>query len=186
MALEIVRRQCSVADYHRMAETEILRENERVELIGGDVIQMPRIEAPHAACVDRLNMFITPTMGGSAIVRVQGPIQLDDYSEPQPDLALLRVRDDFYRDGHPLPIDVLLVIEVADSSLLYDRNTKLPVYARAQIPEVWLVSVPDERIERYSEPVNGIYQTIQIVQRGQAVVSTVLPALTIAADTIFG
>ena len=186
MALEIVRRQWSVDDYHRMAETGILEEDERVELIGGDVLQMPRIEARHAACVDRLTMALAPAVASSAIVRVQGPIQVDDYSEPQPDLAVLRIRGDFYRDGHPLPADVLLLIEVADSSLLYDRNTKLPVYARAHSPEVWLVSVPDERVERYSEPVNGIYQAIQIVQRGQAVVSTTLPEVTIAADTIFG
>lgn len=131
-------------------------------------------------------MTLTRQVGGDAIVRVQSPIQLDDYSEPQPDIALLRVRDDFYMHSHPQPADVLLLIEVADSSTLYDRNTKLPLYARAQIAEVWLVSVPDERIERYSQPLNSTYQTIQIMQRGQAVVSTVLPALTVTVESVFG
>ncbi len=186
MAVGSTRRQFKVTDYHRMADAGILTEDDRVELIAGEVVDMSPIGTRHAACVDRLNMALTRHAGTNAIVRVQSPIQLDDYSEPQPDLALLHVRDDFYMYSHPRPTDVLLLIEVADSSTLYDRNTKLPLYAQAAIPEVWLVSIPDERIERYTDPMNGIYQMIQIVQRGQDVVSTALPKLTLAADSIFG
>ena len=186
MAIGSTRRQFSVTDYHRMADAGILGEDDRVELIAGEVVDMSPIGTRHAACVDRLTMALTRQAGSTAIVRVQSPIQLDDYSEPQPDLALLRMRDDFYMYSHPMPTDVLLLIEVADSSALYDRTTKLPLYARSTIPEVWLVSVPDERIERYIQPVNGIYQMIQIVQRGQDLLSTALPNLTLAADSIFG
>lgn len=186
MAVGSVRRQFNITDYHRMAEAGILGEDDRVELIAGEVVDMSPIGTRHAACVDRLNMALTRHAGSTAIVRVQSPIQLDDYSEPQPDLVLLGVRDDFYMYSHPTPADVLLLIEVADSSTMYDRTTKLPLYARSAVPEVWLVSVPDERIERYTQPLNGIYQVIQIVQRGQDVVSTALPNLTIAADAIFG
>jgi Uma2 family endonuclease len=186
MVAPVARRQWTVAEYHRMADAGILGEDDRVELIAGEVIAMSPIGTRHAACVDRLNMALTRHAAANAIVRVQSPIQLDDYSEPQPDLALLRLRDDFYANAHPLPTDVLLLIEVADSSLQYDRATKLPLYAQSAIPEVWLVSVPDERIERYTQPVSGIYQMIQIVQRGQDVVSTALPGLVVAADRVFG
>ena len=186
MAVGSTRRQFRVTDYHRMVDAGILGEDDRVELIAGEVVDMSPVGTRHAACVDRLNMALTRHAAGSAIVRVQSPIQLDDYSEPQPDIALLRVRDDFYMYSHPMPADVLLLIEVADSSTAYDRNTKLPLYAHAAIPEVWLVSVPDERIERYTQPMNGIYQMIQIVQRGQDLRSTALPNLTVAADSIFG
>ena len=186
MAVGIARRPFSVTEYHRMADAGIFGEDDRVELIAGEVVNMSPFGTRHAACVDRLNMALNRHVGDTAIVRVQSPIQLDDCSEPQPDLALLRSRDDFSMYDHPTPADVLLLIEVADSSTLYDPNTKLPLYAQAEIPEVWLVSVPEERIERYTQPVNGIYQTIHIVQRGQYVVSTALPNLTIAADTIFG
>lgn len=186
MTVELSRRQFSVQDYHRMADAGILGHDDRVELIAGEVIDMSPIGTRHAACADRLNMALNRHATSLAIVRVQSPLQIDDYSELQPDLALLRIRDDFYMYSHPTPVDVLLLIEVADSSTFYDRNTKLPLYAQATIPEVWLVSVPEERIERYTQPRNGIYQMIQIVQRGQDVVSNALPDLTIAADGIFG
>ena len=185
MAAGSARRQWSITDYHRMADAGILGEDDRVELIIGEVVEMSPIGTRHATIVDRLTKMLYRHATDEVIVRVQGPIQLDDYSEPQPDLALLNLRDE-YMFSHPTPTDVLLLIEVSDSSAHYDRTTKLPLYAQSNIPEVWLVSVPDERIERYTEPNNGIYQLIQIVQRGQDVASTVLPGLTISADSIFG
>ena len=185
MAAGSPRRQWSTTDYHHMAEAGILGEDDRVELIIGEVVEMSPVGTRHPAIVARLTRALYRHATDEVIVWVQGPIQLDDYSEPQPDLALLHLRDE-YMFSHPTPIDVLLLVEVSDSSAHYDRTTKLPLYAQSNIPEVWLLSVPDERIERYTEPNNGIYQLIQIVQRGQDVVSTALPGLTIPADSIFG
>ena len=125
-----------VTDYHRMADAGILQKDDRVELIAGEVIEMSPIGTRHAACVDHLNIALTRDAGTTAIVRVQSPIQLDDYSEPQPELALLRMRHDFYIHSHPIPGDVLLLIEVANSSTMFDRNTKLPLYAQSSVPEV--------------------------------------------------
>lgn len=113
----------------------------------------------HAACVKRLNeLFIIFLVGRAATVSVQDPIRLNDFSEPQPDLALLKRRDDFYSSGHPTAEDVLLVVEVAESSVQYDGMIKIPLYARSGIPEVWLVDVARDPVEVYSRPVNGRYQ----------------------------
>src|SRR3712207_1153889 len=109
MTITIARRQFTVAEYHRMAEAGILDEDDRVELIAGEVVEMSPIGTRHAACVDRLNMFLNRQLGANTIVRVQSPIRLDQYSEPQPDITLLRLRDDFYMYAHPTPADVLLV-----------------------------------------------------------------------------
>ncbi|MBA3945981.1 MAG: Uma2 family endonuclease [Herpetosiphonaceae bacterium] len=186
MATAVARRQFSVVDYHRMVKAGILGEDDRVELIAGEVLEMSPIGTRHAACVDRLNAFLTREAGANAIVRVQSPILLDDYSEPQPDLALLRVRDDYYMYAHPTPADVLLVVEVSDSSMTYDHEVKLPLYAEATIGEVWLVNIPTERIECYTQPVDGSYKVTDTLGRGQTLTSTVLPNLATAIDSIFG
>ncbi len=169
-----------------MVKAGILREDDRVELIAGEVLEMSPIGTRHAACIDRLNALLNREVGANGIVRVQSPILLDDYSESQPDLALLRVRDDYYMYGHPTPQDVLLVVEVGDSSMAYDHDVKLPLYAEAGIREVWLVSIPTERIECYIQPADGGYQTVNTLERGQILTSTVLPNLAVAVDTIFG
>lgn len=141
MALRHVNYRFTVDDYNRMAETGILKEDARVELIEGEIKMMSPIGSRHASTVDRSDRALKRLLGDSYIVRVQGPILLDDYSEPQLDLAVLHFRDDFYAGGHPTPADVLLVIEVADSTLQEDRKVKMPLYARAGIPEAWLVDL---------------------------------------------
>src|SRR5689334_7852246 len=125
MSGSVAQHRFTVDDYTRMADAGILSEDDRVELIEGAVVEMSPFRRLHAACVDRLNAWLNRLLGASAIVRVQSPIRLSDYSEPQPDIALLRPRADFYASGHPGPRDVLLVIEVADTSLDYDRGVKL-------------------------------------------------------------
>src|SRR5436190_15615228 len=137
MAVTVKRRRFTLDEYHRMGKTGILSEDDRVELIEGEIIEMSPIGSRHAACVDRFNELIA-RLRLNIIVRVQSSIQLDDYSQPQPDLALLRRRDDFYSSSLPRPADVLLVIEVADTTLEYDRFVKLPLSAHAGIPEAWL------------------------------------------------
>ncbi|MEM0326364.1 MAG: Uma2 family endonuclease [Desulfurococcaceae archaeon] len=141
----------TVGEYHRMAQVGILTEGERTELIDGKIVTMTPIGSRHAACVNRLNQLLAERTRGLAIVSVQNPIALDSYNEPQPDIALLALRDDFYAAHHPRPEDVLLIIEVAESSLEGDRNLKLPLYAKAAIPEVWLVNLADGELESYRQ-----------------------------------
>ena len=144
------RRRFTVAEYYAMADAGIFSPEERVELLDGDIIVMPPIGNWHAASVKRLANTMPSALQGRAIVSVQDPTRLDNNSEPQPDVMLLRWRDDFYEAGHPGPADVLLLIEVADSSADFDRNAKLPVYARAGIPEVWIAVRRGRRIEAYA------------------------------------
>jgi Uma2 family endonuclease len=143
------------ADYHRMGEIGILGPELRTELIDGEIIEMPPIGHPHAGTLDLIADRLGDAVGRRALLRVQGPIRLDDYSEPLPDLALLRPRPDYYRNAHPVPNDVLLLIEVADSSLAYDRDVKLPRYALAGIPEVWLVDLRGRRLLIHRRPEAG-------------------------------
>ena len=135
------RRMFTTAEYHRMGEAGILTDEDRVELIEGEIIRTTPIGPPHASTVDRLTALFTARVGSRAIVRVQGPIVLDRYSEPQPDLTLLKRRADFYVGRHPHPADVLLAIEVMQSSADFDRGVKFPLYARRGIAEVWLIDV---------------------------------------------
>ena len=126
MAVQVARRRFTVDEYHQMAHAGILSEDDRVELLDGEIVERSPIGSLHQACVDRLNRLFNTLVGTAAIVRVQGPVQLDLYSEPQPDLLLLRPQDDFYARAHAGPEDVLLVVEVAESTVEYDRRIKLP------------------------------------------------------------
>src|SRR5712691_10205844 len=139
MTVQILRWQFTVADFARMTEAGIFAEDDRVELIDGEVRVMSPIGPRHAAIVKRLNALMSRKVADRAILSVQDPIQLTDYTEPQPDLAVLRVREDFYVQAHPVPADVLVVVEVAETSLEYDREEKIPRYAQVRIPEVWLL-----------------------------------------------
>lgn len=148
----IHRHRFTVEDYYRMAEVGILAPDARVELIDGEVIEMPPIAAPHASMVNRVHALLAETVQGHALVRGQSPLRLDRHNEPEPDLALVRTRPGHYGSRHPGPKDTLLVIEVADSSLSYDRDCKLPLYARFGIPEVWLIDLSARSIRRYRIP----------------------------------
>lgn len=136
----------SVDDYHRMGESGILGGELRTELIDGEIIEMPPIGHPHAGTVNLLVKLLISAVGDQAVVAPQNPVYLDDHTEPLPDIALLLPRADYYRNAHAGPDDVLLLIEVADSSLAYDRDVKLPRYARAGIPEAWLVDLSGRRL----------------------------------------
>src|SRR4051794_18568774 len=142
----------TVDAYHRMAEAGILGRKERVELIDGEVITMSPIGLRHLSTVDRLARLLIGGLGGRPIVRGPGSIRLGDSSEPQPDLVLLRPRADFYATSHARPEDIFAVVEVMDSSAVYDRGVKLALYARGGIAEVWLVDLNQERVEVYRGP----------------------------------
>lgn len=142
----------TVEDYHAMVPAGILREDARVELIDGEIIEMPPIGSPHGGRVNRLSRLLVTAVQGRAVVSPQNPVVLGRHSEPQPDLALLRWRDDEYTDSNPGPADVLLLIEVSDTTLAYDRRVKVPLYARHGIPEVWLIDVGHRRALRFADP----------------------------------
>src|ERR671938_948293 len=146
MSVQIVRRHFNITEYYRMAAAGVFTEDDRVELIEGEIVEMNPIGSRHAACVGRLTKLLERLAGDSAIVWVQNPVQVSDYSEPMPDVALLKRRDDFYAQANPQRTDVLLINEVADSSVEYDRDIKMPLYAGANIPEVWLFNPPPETI----------------------------------------
>ena len=153
----------SASEYHRMGELGVLGPELRTELIDGEIIEMPPIGHPHAGTVDLIADRLRDAVGKQALVRVQNPIWLDDYSEPLPDITLLRPRPDYYRNAHPSPSDVLLLIEVADSSLAYDRDVKLPRYALAGIPEVWLVDLAARRLTVCCRPDAGRWSEVETV-----------------------
>ncbi|HUK89057.1 MAG TPA: Uma2 family endonuclease [Blastocatellia bacterium] len=175
-----------VDEYHRMLETGILTEDDRVELIEGEIVKMSPIGSRHVASVNRINALLNQKAGGTAIVSVQNPVRLDNYSEPQPDVALLKRRDDFYAGSLPTPKDVLLLVEVAETSREMDRRVKLPLYARANVLEVWLVNLQDDRIETHSEPANGAYQKVRIANRSESISCETIPGLVFSVDEILG
>lgn len=189
MAIEspqVERYRFSIDDYHRMAEAGILGEDDRVELIDGEVIAMSPIGQRHLSCVDRLNALLVGGLGPRAIVRVQGSVRLGPRSEPEPDLILLRPRADYYAAEPATGADVLTLIEVMDSSARYDRGTKLGLYAGAGIPEVWLVDLNQERVELYRRPFQGVHTEILIRPRGQTVSPEAFPDLLLPVDAILG
>ena len=186
MAVQVLRRRFNVEEYYLMAKAGILSEDDRVELIDGEIVEMPPIGSPHASNVDRLIQLFVLRLGERAIVRAQNPVRLGEHSEPQPDIALLRPRDDFYAAAHPGPQDVLLLIEIADTSIDYDREVKSPLYARAGIPEYWLVDLAGQRIEVYRDPAAGEYRQLRLVRRGERLAPEALPSLEMSSSDILG
>ena len=154
------RHRLTVQEYYRMAEAGILRQDARVELIEGEIIDMAPTGSAHAGTVDQLAQSLQRAVHELAQIRIQNPLFLDDYSEPEPDIAVLRSRADFYKTEHPRPADVLLIVEVADTSLHYDLEKKLPLYARYGIPEVWVVDLQSRRLIRHRVPREGAYTQV--------------------------
>jgi Uma2 family endonuclease len=169
-----------------MAAVGILNEDDRVELIRGEIIEMAAIGTKHAACVRRLDNVLHTKLGDKVIISVQNPVGLDDISQPQPDVVLLKPREDFYASAHPQPKDILLVIEVADSTIKYDREVKIPLYAQEGVIEVWLVDINSECVEVYREPANGIYKNMQKFSRGETLFLQTFDDVSIGVDEILG
>jgi Uma2 family endonuclease len=181
------RRRFTVAEYYAMVDAGILSENDRVELLDGDLIAIPPIANWHAFSVNSIvAAFPSTLLDDRAILSVQNPVRLDSYNEPQPDIMLLQWRDDFYRNGHPAPGDVLLLIEVADSSVEFDRTVKLPAYARAGIPELWIAARPERRIEAYTEPAGNEYSAVRYFGASETVAPQAFPDITLEVNRLFG
>jgi len=185
MAVQPHRKQFTVEEYYRMAETGVLGRDDRVELIDGEIVVMTPIGSAHAACVVGLTEFFAPRLGKRAHVRIQLPLRLNDLSEPEPDVALVRWSPTRYAAAHPGPAEALLVVEVADSSLDYDRTTKLGMYAGAGIPEYWVVSLPDRRLELYGSPAPDGYREVRHAGAGEQVAALALPDLLLDVSDIF-
>ena len=178
------RRKFTVAEYYRMGEVGILHHTERVELIDGEVIVMSPVGVPHATVVNLLTMAFAEQARGRYIVSVQNPVHLDDYGEPQPDLVLLRPRDYYAEERHPGPEDMLLAVEVSDSTLTFDLRVKSQRYAAAGIPEMWVMNLPGDCIERLDEPGPEGYGRRTTFRRGDKISPAALPDLELAVEDL--
>lgn len=169
-----------------MIELGILKDYEKAEIIEGELIQKMPIGKRHSAVVERLNEILRDELGKSVSLRNQQPIKFGDYNEPEPGLAILQRREDFYSEVKPEPKNVLMLIEVSDATLKYDRDTKLALYAEAGIAEAWIVNLPNNIVEIHTNPSNGIYQLTKIFKSGDVAKSESLPDLSIEVDRILG
>jgi Uma2 family endonuclease len=179
------RHRITVDEYYRMADDGRIAPDARTELIEGEVIEMPTVGSPHAGKVDRVNFLLLAVEGHSARVRVQHPVHLDNYSEPQPDLAVVLPRKDFYESRHPTPADTYLIVEVSQSSLRMDLKVKVPLYARHQVPEVWVVDLENNRIHFFRSPQNGAYADVSISEKPGVVALSALPGITVDLSELF-
>jgi Uma2 family endonuclease len=186
MSVEPVRHLFSVDEYERMGEAGLFAPDARLELLGGEIVEMTPIGSPHAAAVNRLNRLLVLGTGDRAVVTIQNPVRLSDLSEPQPDVSILRARDDFYGGGHARPADVLLVVEVADTTLRWDRGVKRPLYAAAGVPEVWIVDLGSRVVEVATEPGADDYGRVERVGDGGRLSPVLLPDLVIPVADILG
>ena len=169
MVVNVEKRLLTVAEYHKMAEVGILDPDDRVELIKGEVIKKDPFLSPHTSHVKRLNALMFRLFGNRVTISVQDPITIEDHSEPEPDIALLAFSEDFYAERHPRPDDVLLLIEVADSTLAKDQQLKLPLYAEAGIKEYWIVNLVEKQLEVYQKPKDSSYTIQKIYTSGDQV-----------------
>jgi hypothetical protein len=176
----------TVDDYYRMAQCGILRPDDRVELINGQVVEMSPIGALHAGRVNYLTEVLVKLVGEAGVVMVQNPVTLERHTQPQPDLMVATRRLEFYGRELPPPADVLLLIEVSDSTVDYDRDVKVPLYARAGIPEVWLCDLPGDALEVYRESAPEGYRGVQTLRRGDTVTALRLPMVKLAVADLLG
>lgn len=184
MSAENRRKLFTFDDCIRMAEVGILSPADRVELIHGEILKMSPIGPRHGAAVDGTTRAMVQLAGDTAIVRVQGTVVLDQFCAPQPDIVLLRPKDDFYAGKNPGSPDILLIIEVADSSLEYDITVKLELYAILGIVEYWVADLPNNRLLVHSEPVGDSYRTVREFRRGDTIAPQLLPDCLIGVDIL--
>jgi Uma2 family endonuclease len=187
MATEtVVKKLFTVEEYHRLGDIGMLPENKRYELIRGEIIEMPPPKPPHSGRVNRLNHLFMTRLGNEILVAVQNPSSIDDMSEPVPDVLLLKKRADFYETRHPIPDDILLAIEVANTTLRFDTKVKAPLYAEAGIREYWILNIPKNTLEVRSESVDGVYTRHETLKAGQTVSPRAFPNLSFRIEEILG
>jgi Uma2 family endonuclease len=182
----VQRHRLTVDEYHRMGEAGVLQPDARVELIDGEIVDMAPIGTRHAAAVKRINLLLSQAIGGRAIVSVQDPIRLGTRTEPQPDLALLKPRADFYAGTPPAAADTLLVIEVADTTAAYDRQIKAPLYARHGVPELWIVDLEMEVVRFFRAPQGERYADVTATETPEPTPIAALPGIFVDLAGILG
>lgn len=182
----MVRKRFTTGEYEQMSAAGVLDEDDRVELIEGEIVEMSPLGPQHSACVTRVTELFYRIKNPLLTIRVQDPIRLGDFSAPQPDVVIVNRRDDRYAGGHPKPEDVLLLVEVSESSLAYDRDVKLPLYARAGITEVWLVALLPQVVEVYRAPNEDGYGEKRTMRRGEFIAPILLPDAELAIEHILG
>lgn len=175
----------TVRDFHRMGEAGILPVEGRMELIEGEIIDIAPIGSQHAAVVNRANLLFVHAVAGCAIVSVQNPIILGEHSEPEPDLALIQPREDFYALALPRAADVLLIVEVADTTLRYDREIRIPLYSRHGIPEVWLIDVEGRTLTVFETPADGRYRDECLAKPLSRLTLRALPGVEVDLSRLF-
>jgi Uma2 family endonuclease len=185
MSASVRKRLLTIDEYRRMGEVGIFHEDDRVELIRGEIYELAPIGNPHATCLRRLNSALKTLEG--AILSPQNPVVLEmQRSEPLPDMTVLRFQEDYYASAHPGPGDVLLVIEVSDSSLAYDCNIKIPLYAESGIPEAWIVDLNGDAVLVFRQPSPDGYKEEKAFRRGETISPLAFPDLSLAVDAILG
>jgi Uma2 family endonuclease len=184
MQVETTKKLFTVDDYYRMAEAGILMPEDRVELIDGEIIEMSPIGARHLGCVNRATRLFTAALGNRAVVSVQNPLRLNKYNEPEPDIVLLKPRADDYASKTPAAEDAILVVEVAETTLRYDRDVKMPLYAAAGVPEVWIENLIDDLLLVYRNPAGRAYTTSLQLRRGATAAPVALPDFVFTVEQL--
>jgi Uma2 family endonuclease len=184
MAVSVEKRLLTVEEYHEMGRVGILGPSDRVELIHGEIIKMSPIGSKHANTVNKLNTVLKDLCQERVVLSVQNPVVLNELNEPQPDISVLRHRDDFYGDSHPHAADVFFVVEVSDSTIEFDRQTKGALYASASIPEYWIIDLDRDRIELYSNPENDLYRETSLFTKDDKITSQFLKDAVAVADLL--
>jgi Uma2 family endonuclease len=186
MEIEVARKLFTVDEYYQMAAAGILTPEDRVELIDREIIQMSPIGDRHAGCVNTTNNLFVHLLSGAAVVSVRNPLQLNDYTEPEPDLVVLKPRPDFYRGKKARAEDALLVLEVSDTTLRYDQTIKVPRYAAASIPEVWIENLETDDLLVYRNPTGQTYSAVLRLHGSDAVSPVAFPQLRLRVDELLG
>jgi Uma2 family endonuclease len=182
---ETLLKRWTVDDYHRMIASGVLTSDDRVELLDGQVIEMVPQDPPHASTTDEGSDYLKALFAGRAKVRAQLPVTLSDYSEPEPDIAVVRIDNNRYRDRHPSPADIFLLIEIADATLKRDRTHKAKLYAQAKVPEYWIVNVNQSQLIVFRDPQDGIYQSEAVLTITDQIASLAFPEVMIKLQSLF-
>jgi len=182
----ITKKLFTVDEYHRLWDAGILPEEKRFELIRGEIYEMPPAKPPHSGRVIRLTHLFTSRLGESVCVSIQNPSSIDDYSEPMPDVSLLKPRPDLYAGSHPLSTDVLQLVEISHTTLRFDTKIKAALYGEAGIAEYWVLNIPANVVEVRTEPVNGRYTKLQTFKQGESISPRAFPGITFQVEEILG
>lgn len=186
MDVQVTRKLFTTAEYDQMIAAGIFDENDRVELVGGEIVEMSPISVRHALCVNRLSQQLIRNLDEAFMVSVQNPIHLNEISEPEPDIVVIRLHGDVYADSHPAADNILLLVEVAETSLKYDRDVKLPLYAQANISETWIVDLTSNTVTVYLQPGSDGYRETAVYHPTDTLSPTAFPELQIAVKDILG